>query len=197
MPMNDEKLSQTLEEQPFLTKGDILFKEGGPCLYAPSDWHARAWGFKRAADILAEHVLANWTGGDLMIYPIIFLYRHHLELSLKEIIIKGNELLDEQIKLKNVHSLCELWSDCRTVLQRIDVAIDIPATEAFEANIRQLDQIDPESMSFRYPVTKNGTPTLPTSLDSVDLQNMQKVVHRMSFFLEITRDLIVERTGNL
>ena len=170
-------------------------KEPGFCLYAPADWNARAWGFKRAADILAAHVLATFRGGDLVIYPIVFLYRHHLELSLKEIIINGNKLLDEPVNFKAIHSLRDLWNDCRTVLERIGVSIDIPEAAPFEACIAQLDGLDPQSMSFRYPLQKTGAPTLSANLKSVDLQNLQVVMERMSLFIDITRETVMQRTN--
>jgi hypothetical protein len=194
--MSDENQELDLDEHPLPASGDMPIKERGFNLYEPLDWNARAWGFKRAADILAAHVLATFSGGDLVIYPIIFLYRHQLELSLKEIIVKGNELLDEPIKLKTIHPLRDLWSDCRTVLERLDVSIDIPEVEHFEACISQLDRLDPQSMSFRYPVTKTGVPTLPATLKSVDLQNLQKTMDKMALFLDITREVVVQRTND-
>ena len=193
--MSEENAESDLGEHPLPMPGDVPLKEPGFCLYAPSDWNARAWGFKRAADILTAHVLATVRGGDLVIYPIIFLYRHQLELSLKEIILQGNGLLDEPIKFKAIHSLRDLWRDCRTVLERIDVSIDIPEAEPVESCIMQLDQLDPQSMSFRYPVTKAGVPTLPASLKSVDLQNLKKTMDRMTLFLDIARETVMQRTN--
>ena|ERR1035441_5601401 len=192
--MSDDKAEFDPEEHPLPMSGDLPVKEPGFCLYAPTDWNARACGFKRAADILASHVLATYTAGDLLIYPIVFLYRHQLELSLKEIILRANQLLDEPVRFRAVHSLRELWEDCRTALESAGFPVNIAETEYFEACIEQLDRLDPHSMSFRYPVTKTGAPTLPPSLQSIDLQNLQTVMDRMCFFLDITREELVQRT---
>jgi hypothetical protein len=197
--MSDTHVGVDLEEHPLPIQGDIPLKVGGFCLNAPGDWNALAWGYKKAADILAEHVLATFRGGDLIIYPIVLLYRHHLELSLKDIIRRGNELLDVPVKQRDIHSLGELWTDCRTILERAGMPVDIPEfPEAvpFETCIKEFERFDPRGESFRYPETKSGTPILPSNLDSIDLPNLRTVVERMSFFLEITRDTIVERTGN-
>lgn len=196
--MSDENVEFDLDEHPLPMPGDMPVKEPGFCLYAPyapSDWNALAWGFKSAADILATHVLATFRGGDLIIYPIVFLYRHQLELNLKGIISKGNKLLDKPIRFRPIHSLRDLWNDCRTVLDRIGVSIDIPEAEPFEACITQLDGLDPQSMSFRYPVTKTDAPALPASLKSVDLQNLQVVMERMSLFLDIIYEEVVQKTN--
>jgi len=179
-------------------QGDVPLKAGGFCLNAAGNWHAFAWGYKRAADILAEHVSAAVSGGDLIIYPIVFLYRHHLELTLKDIIRRGNELLDAPVSQRGNHSLGELWKDCRSMLERAGMPVDIPEVpEAvpFETCIEEFERLDPQGVSFRYPEEKSGTPILLPGLDSIDLSNLRKVVERMSFFLEITRDAIVERTG--
>jgi hypothetical protein len=197
--MSDADAGVDSEENPLPIQGDIPLKVGGFCLNAPGDWNALAWGYKEAADILAEHVLATFGGGDLIIYPIVHLYRHHLELTLKDIIRRGNELLAIKVERRGSHSLADLWKDCRTVLERAGMPVDIPELpEAvpFETCIKEFERFDPRGESFRYPETKSGTPVLPANLDSIDLPNLRIVVDRMSFFLEIIRDTIVERTGS-
>ncbi len=151
-------------------------------------------GFKRAADILADHILEFCSGGDLVIYPIVYLYRHYLELKLKDIITRGNYLVDEPIKLKSGHSLNDLWNDCRTILQQIGIPTDTPEVKPFEACIKQLDRVDYQSSAFRYPITRSGKPTLPT-LNSVDPHNLKIVIGRMSFLLQIACDILTEKSG--
>ncbi len=146
--MNEENVDADLDELDLPRQGDIPLKEGGPCLYAKSDWRARAWGFKKAADILADHISESWGGGDLVIYPIVYLYRHHLELSLKDIITRGNYLLDKPIPLKFDHSLNRLWNYCQTILPQIGIPTDIPEAKPFEDCLKQLDQVDFQANAF-------------------------------------------------
>ncbi len=192
--MNEEILEYDLGETDFPKEGDIPIKQGGFCLYSKSDWSVRAWGFKRAADILADHILEFCSGGDLVIYPVVYLYRHYLELNLKDIITRGNYLVDEPIKLKSGHSLNDLWNDCRTILQQIGIPTDTPEVKPFEACIKQLDRVDYQSSAFRYPITRSGKPTLPT-LNSVDLHDLKIIIGRMSFFLRIACDIVAEKSG--
>ena len=91
--------------------------------------------------------------------------------------------------------LNDLWNDCRTILQQIGIPTDIPEAKPFEDCIKQLDQVDSQSNAFRYPVTKKGQPTL-TTLDSVDIDNLRIVIARMSFFIEITSDILAEKLGD-
>ena len=183
--MSDENIESNLDENPLPMQGDAPLKEPGFNLYAPSDFNARAWGFMRAADILADHVLADYRGADLVIYPIAYLYRHQLELSVKEIIRRGNELADKPVKLKFTHPLGDLWKDCRTILEQIGLSIDAPETEYFEASLKQFNEHDPNSTLFRYP--------LSPKFESLDIENLRTVMHRMSTFLEIIRDEIEQR----
>ncbi len=193
--MNEENLEYDLGEIELPKNGDIPIKQGGFHLYAKSDWNARAWGFKKAADILTNHIQKSIIYGDLVVYPIVYLYRHHLELSLKDIIIRGNYLLDKPITLKFDHSLNKLWNYCQTILPQIGIPTDIPEAKPFKDCLKQLDQVDSQANAFRYPVTKNEKPTL-LNLDSVDLNNLRIVIDRMSFFIEIISDMLAEKLGD-
>ncbi len=193
--MNEENLDYDSGEIELPKNGDMPIKQGGFHLYAKSDWRARAWGFNKAADILTNHFQKTLYGGDLVIYPIVYLYRHHLELSLKDIIIRGNNLLDKPIPLEFDHSLNKLWNYCQLILPQIGIPTDIPEAKPFENCLKQLDQVDSQANAFRYPVTKKGKPML-TTLDSVDLDNLRIVIARMSFFIEITYDILAEKLGD-
>lgn len=54
----------------------------------------RAEGFKRAAEVLVEHVLVHRSDQDFLIYPIANSWRHSLELRLKALIVDLRQLLD-------------------------------------------------------------------------------------------------------
>lgn len=197
---NDANVTFDFDEHPLLLQGAIPLKTGGFSLNAQGDWTALSWGYKKAADILADHVLATFTSGDLIIYPILLLYRHHLELTLKDLIRRGNNLLDAPVKQENTHSLGALWKDCQTILERAGMPVNVPELPeslTFEACIMQFGKVDPAGESFRYPEKKNGNPILPPALDSIDLTTLRLTVSQMSFFLEIARDAIMEKSEGL
>ncbi len=170
--------------------GDLPFIQSGIVLYDRANWSARAHGFKRAADILSEHILARITDGDLVIYPIVFLYRHYVELELKSIIYRGKENLGERKKLKPTHKLFDLWSECSGLLHCKGAVVDTPEAAAFEEGIRQFDQFDAKSDSFRYPVDKNNETTPSAYLKSIDLPNLRLTVNKMAFFLELVDEVL-------
>ena len=55
--------------------------------FAP-DWDSYATGYKEAADAIMERIIADPAWIDTYLYPVMFLYRHYLELRMKEIIGK-------------------------------------------------------------------------------------------------------------
>jgi hypothetical protein len=194
----DEQLDSNVSEDQFLRPDDLPLTGPGFCLNARSDWGALAFGFKRAADILVSEQLLIFHGGDYTVHAIVYLYRHHLELTLKEIIIKGNALLDPPVEFKLDHSIGKLWTACKLILERLDIGLENdPELTPLENSIRQLDEVDPTSESFRYPFTKSGAPTLPPALESIDIENLRRVVDGMSTFLDCAMETVRERAGDL
>lgn len=57
-------------------------------------WGLIAEGFKRLGDLGVASVEQSGRGHDFLVYPILFSYRHFIELSLKEIIWNARRLLD-------------------------------------------------------------------------------------------------------
>ena len=54
-----------------------------------------ATAYKEAAEKLVKDVITSRRQRDTLVYPIVFLYRHYIELRLKEIIRAGRKFLDE------------------------------------------------------------------------------------------------------
>jgi hypothetical protein len=63
--------------------------------------------------------------------------------------------------------------------------------DAVQACIGQLSQVDPQSISFRYPTTRDGNPTL-MGMSLVDLRNLRDVMDRTSSLLEGSSDAIAD-----
>jgi len=192
---DDANLDSKLDEERFLMSDDLPFTEPGFCLNAQSDWGALAFGFKKAADLLVSAQLEIFRHGDYTVYPIVYLYRHHIELALKEIISRGGSLLDPPVGVPPHHSLRRLWTRCKRILKRLDIGDDIPELQPFENSIQQLGKYDQTSESFRYPLKRFGQPALPPDLESIDIENLRRVAEGMSTFLDITLEAVRERAG--
>jgi len=187
--MSSENIDQETKEMPWPKTGDILFQAGNDwqhnaCLnFCHDKWELYATGYKDAADILAQRVMETQRSADVLIYPIVFLYRHYLELRLKEIIVAGQELLDHPPDLKLIHGLDILWKSCPKIFDEVWPGSSKDELNAVEDCIMQFYKTDPQSMSFRYPATKDGQPTLP-GLQHINIRNLQEVMGRISSLLE-------------
>ena len=92
--------------------------ENNACIAWP-DWKNYAYSFYEGARGLAEAVWAEPRIVDLdsAIYPIAFLYRHYIELSLKWLIYLLRRLeLNQRSIPKNTHDVHVLWQEARTLL---------------------------------------------------------------------------------
>ena len=174
---------------PWPQSGDKLFEEGSDWWnnavtdFRPGDWYPYVEGYRRAADVLVQHVAKHRSDTDLLVYPIAFLYRHYLELHLKTLIQEGSKLQESQPKPRHTHDLGQLWQECRSVLEGLSTQCPEADLDAVEACIRELSEIDPRSMAFRYPVDKTGSPSC-SQLGRVSLRQMAEVMARLAGLLD-------------
>lgn len=129
-----------------------------------ADFGIWARGYSEAAGRLTESLLAEQSFGDNKAYPVVFLYRHALELYLKGVIIGGNQLAvlrdeDELCEqLKSHHRLPSLFEAARRLLEG-SFPQDSDLHEfmrKLKVVVTDLDAVDPGSFNFRYPVNKSS-----------------------------------------
>jgi hypothetical protein len=153
-------------------------------------WGAYATGYKEAADVLVHQFLEDWRGKDKLTYPIVFLYRHHIELRLKQLIINGQALLHKPVDFEDEHNLVKLWDPCRKILREIWPQEPIATWNNVERLLKEFHKIDSCGMCFRYPVTTKKTgrqPTLP-NLNRVGIRHLHEVMQRLASFFEAHLD---------
>jgi hypothetical protein len=115
--------------------------------------------------------------------PIAFLYRHCLELRLKELIVQGSALIEVPLNLKLNHDLKKLWGLVRKILEKVWPNEPETELEAVEFCIDELDRVDKKSEEFRYPFRKDGEQTLP-ELDHLNIRHFTEVMKGITAFLE-------------
>jgi len=148
-------------------------------------WELYAHGYKRAADTLVERIIECPTWIDVLVYPISFLYRHYLELRLKEIAQAGRALLDWELESKKWahHKLDGLWSSCRRILEEVWPDSSKSELDIVEQLLLEFAKTDPDSQGFRYPAGKSLNPSLP-GIQHINLRNLYEVMGRVSALLE-------------
>lgn len=152
------------------------------------DFGAFAEGYTLAANRLAKLLLKARRFADYEAYPVVFLYRHALELSLKHVIYAGVELaafrrmddLNEQ--LKNNHDLIDLSHTVGKVLSLLfpndEMLGRLKTTVA--AICQDWSEIDPRSDAYRYPIDTKGHP----STKKHQVVNLRALATRMAAVLE-------------
>jgi hypothetical protein len=128
-------------------------------------------GYREAGRILANRIAAANGYADYDGYPILYLYRHSLELHLKAIVYHGAALLgliaEERVntdRLFERHELARLLPPIRAIFEQMRWTFDnsgFASYDDFAEFIRDLDIIDPGSYAFRYPIGRRGQALLP------------------------------------
>jgi hypothetical protein len=114
-------------------------------------------GYLDAAKLLARIVIFSGRGMDTLVYPIIYLYRHYLEIELKSLIkcgidVTGTSTDDKVKEILGSHNLMKLWNGFKPFFEKISGHNQDfgDVRKGMEAYISQIHQIDPESFAFRY-----------------------------------------------
>lgn len=150
-------------------------------IHRPSDY-PYIHGYFEAAEYLADNFLEMTQ--DLVIYPTMFLYRHCIELILKNILYLQEKNLDlTREKPLNEHRLPNIWSEVRSRLQKMESLEDMHLNWV-EKCINELDSIDSGSFTFRYPVTNKNTPTIQKHTH-INILQVQRIMRALVNYLEI------------
>jgi hypothetical protein len=153
-----------------------------------NDFGLFAKGYISAAERLASDLLQAPRFSDYQSYPVVFLYRHALELSLKHVIYRCAELgalryVDEIAdELYNYHRLPDLMKTAAKSLNLLfpgDILLATLIPKCRETCI-ELASIDPESFAFRYPMDRRGNYATKPHL----VLNLSSFAEHMSELLE-------------
>jgi len=144
-------------------KGDRLFVESGSFdadahITGSSvlTWISMAEGYARMAEIAVAH--SDRVERNSLVYPVVFCYRHAVELYLKFAINVGRRLFEVRGNSRNrmKHRLWEIWLELRPFIKRMwphSPDEDLLATEAM---IKEFDQVDRDAQRFRFPISSKN-----------------------------------------
>jgi hypothetical protein len=195
------------EKYPWPHKGDKPFVDGG-------NWYARAdldflrfiyaksmvaQGYRDAAERIIASVEAQISPPypDMLFCPVAFLYRHFLELAMKDLLRDGLRLgaIEATCRLDKAleeHDLQALWRRTRILLERVFAEADREPIDAVEEVVLAFHSLDPKGQAFRYRHDKGGQPQLQNAPKAVDLVKMREVMRGVCAFLQGCGDAITE-----
>ncbi|SLM47415.1 conserved protein of unknown function [Nitrospira japonica] len=171
-------------------------KKGDRLLRAENDWHrsvsfaeheiarhAHIWnGYMQAGRMLVEACHPNERAlRHELVYPILFCYRHGLELALKWIIDRYRGYTDIPAEDYANHNLWQLWKVCKKIMIALEADGDTECLVAVEHVVKDFHELDKSSFSFRYSTDKKGAlvclPDVP-----FDVPNIKDVMEAVNNF---------------
>jgi len=189
--------------RPFInipSPGNVVFNFTGDPI---GELSAFALGYREAANRLATEFSQSDPRPDYEGYPILYLYRHSLELYLKAIVYRSAGLMGlmgkekpDVTKLFKSHKLRRLLAPVRAVFNAMQWNFDFEDSEfasfdEFEQFIGTIDSIDADSDGFRYPMNREGQANLPHHY-VINVISFAKIMSSLLSYLEGAADLIKE-----
>lgn len=149
------------QDQLFSSADDWRFNACVDFLF--DDWDLYAQGYRKAGGILATRLAE--TGGeevDFLVYPLVFLFRHALELQLKSVIRWGRRALQKpSSEYPSGHKLFDFWGECRVLAEEFWPSGPSTQLDEIEQTLKEFQKHDPIGQAFRYSTEVSGAQTKP------------------------------------
>ncbi len=143
-------------------------------------------GFKRAGDMIVAAAQAEGQHPDDLFFPVAYLYRHHLELMLKELVGLGVRVgsLEGCEDCLGQHNLHKLWNKAKQLIMEVWPDSPVDDLNGTEQMILEFHKLDPTGQAFRYARDKHGAPHLQGAPQRIDLNKLKAAVDSVSTFLD-------------
>ena len=180
-------------------KGDRLLREAQDRergVTFPNDEisrHVFIWdGYMKAGELLVQAGEEQNYERHFLVYPILFNYRHAIELAIKWVITQYGSYSTVPVDDIEHHNLWKLWQICKQII--IEVGSESEAISIVEGVIKEFHDLDKSAQAFRYPSNKEGVPfVLPYRM--IDLQNIRDVMEGISLFFNGVDGQLAHNSG--
>jgi hypothetical protein len=137
-------------------------------------------GYMKAGAALVQRAMENSFERDKLVYPILFTYRHGLEVAIKWVLDRYGRYaaIDEY---ERDHRLDKLWQACREVIMEFNGDGPDNTTDIVEGIVMEFHKLDPNSFAFRYSKNKKGL-QVPLPDFPIDLENIRDVMEGVNNF---------------
>ncbi|MET3842248.1 hypothetical protein [Bradyrhizobium sp. OAE829] len=113
-------------------------------------------GYFKAGKLLAEECEREPFDVNYLIYPMMFNYRHGLEVAMKEIISEYGCHVEVYLSDDKDHNLLELWKAFEQLNDALNPQAGGKADKAVGLLIQDFHCLDKGSVAFRYSTNKDG-----------------------------------------
>lgn len=148
--------------------------------------------YKSAAIKLFEQLDGSAYQANTLVYPIVFLCRHFIELRLKELISGINYSITEKYSFPDGHNLENLWDTYNSIIRKAGESF-VPENSILantEKLIQEFNLVDPNSMCFRYPVDKTSDRNPSLSITNLDLENFRQTMQKLFNFFDTQTNVV-------
>jgi hypothetical protein len=181
---------------------DLLFVFDEPQAYHPKNaapkWVEIAAAYKSAADQLLGQVKAQKRIVSAALYPVVFLYRHFIEMEIKSILLlsyigmeegEARRKISAVLRTHDPKRLADELANSPTLDEALRCQIhyldddfmgrqqSAEILDSFLSILDEVSAVDPGSYTFRYSVTKDFSPT-GANLHGLSLSKLEAVAGR-------------------
>jgi hypothetical protein len=145
-----------------------------------------AAGYRSAAELLTKSLNAEDGWLDYLVYPIVFLWRHYLELKLKLVV---NLLAKEEENPPSLltHKLVPLWAEVEKRLKANGTDTGQDDIQLIKQRVQEFEQFDPSSEAFRFTRDRSKKSNLPNR-KHVDLGILHNEMRKVADSLDGMED---------
>ncbi len=148
-------------------------------------------GYKAAArELTIDYDKRLVNEKDTLVFPIVFLYRQYIELTLKDLIFELDNKLGctRNDKILAQHKLLPLWDAAikqyDSFIKTENITLKFTLTSNKERIIvTQFNQMDEDSFSFRYASDKKGNETLE-GVEYISVNNFKNKIELVVTYIE-------------
>lgn len=167
-------------------------------------------GYREATRELLTNLLKDenidWLKIDSKIYPILFLFRHYIEVMLKNTVryynILNNIIFSDEVGYIKKHSLLYVWNVLKPFLasnlENYDESLKqdcLNTNQAVESIISEIDILDESSFGFRYAFKGvgniNGAIVYSLPSFTIDIYNLKDIIIKMMNYFEGINDEVI------
>ena len=153
---------------------------------AAEDMRERLWrmvkGYREAADLLVEEAEDEPYRRSNLIYPIVFCYRHSLELGFKQLLEEHGQAVGGAPEHRD-HKLGSIWPRCRKVIEYYNPHADAEPLDVIQTVVGEMSDVDRDSYSFRYASDTKGQ-RVELKIESIDLLQLRAAMAGIHNLLE-------------
>ena len=149
--MSDFKTNRIFRPGSEISLNACVGENGGP--YDSLDY---AKGYFSAALVIVDSARELRIPTDLAVYPVVFSFRHGIELALKYFVQSLPRAADDTPRLKCTHNLTDNWEVVRASVLGLEPLDPVSTIPTLDGIIRDVVDFDPTGQVFRFPSDRSG-----------------------------------------